>query len=280
VSSPSHRSLSEEELKANALKAANGRSFSRRGIRVTWLWEWAKVFPAAILLFLGLRTFLVEAYKIPSGSMEQTLLVGDFLLVNKLVYGAQVPFTHMRTPVIRSPKVGDIVIFAYPVDPRKNYVKRLVGVAGDTLAMANGVLVRNGQTQNEAYVIHSEPGYDPVAEDFRWQRGYLVRTAEAASSLPAADGQDSASTDATFVLPEVYRPSRNNWGPIVVPPGHLFMLGDNRDDSEDSRYWGFVADSLVRGTPMMVYYSFSPDSTSVAPWLTRVRWGRFGTRVR
>lgn len=234
-----------------------GRRIGRRIAR--GLFEWAKSVSLALLLFLFLRAFLVEAFKIPSGSMESTLLVGDFLLVNKLVYGAEVPFTGTRLPAIREPKNGDILVFQWPEDPTKNFVKRLVGSPGDTLAMDRGVLVRNGVRQVEQYTRHVEPNYDPVGDDFYWQRSFLVPTAKAAGS---------------------YHPSRNNWGPIIVPAHHYFVLGDNRDNSLDSRYWGFVPDSLVRGSPLIVYYSYVPDSSSAFSWLTRVRWKRLFSPVR
>lgn len=249
----------DQSLRSAALRAANGRTRASRGFRLTWLWEWAKVFPAAVLLFLLLRSFLVEAYKIPSGSMERTLLVGDFLLVNKLVYGAEIPFSGKRLPAIRTPRIGDVLVFEWPVDPSKNFVKRLVGLPGDTLSMRDGVLLRNSVAMQERYVVHTEPKVDPVNDDFRWQKGFVVNTAAAAGA---------------------YRPSRNNWGPLVVPPKHLFVLGDNRDNSLDSRYWGFVPDSLLRGTPLVVYYSFTPDSAQPFAWLTQIRWSRFGNVVR
>ncbi len=251
----------DNELRAAALRAANRRA-SRVGF--SWFFEWMRVFPAAIALFLVLRAVLVEAYKIPSGSMESTLLVGDFLLVNKLVYGATIPLTSLRLPAVREPKRGDVVVFEWPTDQSKNFVKRLVALPGDTVSMQQGVLLLNGVEQDERYVVHTDPGVDPTAEDFRWQRGYVVRTASAATEL----------------TPRSYRPSRNNWGPLVVPNHHFFVLGDNRDNSLDSRYWGFVPDSLVRGTPIVVYYSYAPDSTTSAPWLTNIRWRRLGERIR
>ncbi|HVT40237.1 MAG TPA: signal peptidase I [Gemmatimonadaceae bacterium] len=223
------------------------------------LFEWAKSLSLALLLFVVIRSFLVEAFKIPSGSMEGTLLVGDFLLVNKLVYGAEVPFTGKRLPAVQRPEYGDILVFQWPVDPSKNLVKRLVGLPGDTLAMDKGVLVRNGARQQERYALHTEPDADPGADDFHWQHSFLVRRAMA---LPA------------------YHPSRNNWGPLVVPSRSFFVLGDNRDNSLDSRYWGFVPDSLVRGRPMIVYYSYAPDSAATLDWLTRIRWHRLGEHVR
>lgn len=223
------------------------------------LWEWVKSMTTALVLFFLIRSFIVEAFKIPSGSMEGTLLVGDFLLVNKMVYGAEVPFTGKRLPAVHPPRHGEILVFKWPVDPSVDFVKRVVGLPGDTVAMEDGVLKRNGRLVREGYTSHTEPDFDPAGEEFRWQSKFLVRSAQAGKS---------------------YHPSRNNWGPLVVPPAHLFVLGDNRDNSLDSRYWGFVPDSMVKGRPLLVYYSYVPDSTARLPFLTRVRWHRLGTRVR
>jgi signal peptidase I len=246
------RSISAEQ-RADALRRVN-----RRGLE--WVWEWAKSLLIALGLFVFVRAFFVEAFKIPTGSMERTLLVGDFLLVNKMVYGAEVPFTNRRLPAVNVPDRGDVMVFRWPEDRSKDFVKRVVGVPGDTLAMRDGALILNGRLQREAYVVHNEPDADPAGEAFRWQDTVIVRTAEAAHSS--------------------YHPSRNNWGPLIVPPRSYFVLGDNRDNSLDSRYWGFVPDSLVRGRPMVVYYSYSPDSAENLAWLTRVRWQRLGERVR
>jgi signal peptidase I len=126
--------------------------------------------------------------------------------------------------------------------------------------MREGILIRNGASLAERYVEHTEPDMDPAPEDFRWQRDYLVKTAAAATG---------------------YHPSRNNWGPLVVPNGNYFVLGDNRDNSLDSRYWGFVPDSLVKGRPFVIYYSYSPDSSDRSfAWLTHIRWTRLGERIR
>jgi signal peptidase I len=224
----------------------------------TFFWEWARSLVMAIMLFLVLHVFVMEAFKIPSGSMEGTLLVGDFLLVNKALYGAHLPIVGSRLPAIRSPRRGDVIVFKWPPDPEKNFVKRLIGLPGDTLSMDHGTVVRNGVRVREQYVQRTEPNIDPVGEEFRWQRGHLVPTAEASSA---------------------YHPSRNNWGPIVVPEHHFFVLGDNRDNSLDSRYWGFVPDSLLRGTPFLVYYSYAPDSSARLPWATKIRWTRLGERI-
>src|SRR5581483_3041731 len=159
------------EQRVEALRELNrGRS------GFDFLSEWTKIFLVSVILFLVIRTFFVEAFKIPSGSMENTLQVGDFLLVNKLVYGAEVPFTHMRLPQIRNPRFGDVLVFDYPVDPTKNFVKRLVGLPGDTLEMRAGTLIRNGKVIQENYVEHTDPDIDPAPEDFRWQKDYVLRT--------------------------------------------------------------------------------------------------------
>jgi len=236
--------------------AVSTASRSSRVLHTTW--EWAKTVSLAILLFVFSRSFLIEPFKIPSGSMEGTLLVGDFLLVNKLLYGAEVPFLKAKMPALREPQLGDVVVFQWPEDPTKNFVKRLVGMPGDTIEMREGTLIRNRSEQREMYASHREIDFDPATDDFRWQRDFLA---------PGVD-------------PRRYHPSRNNWGPLIVPPEHYFMLGDNRDNSLDSRYWGFVSDSLVRGSPILVYYSYAPDSGSTFDWLTRVRWQRLGELIR
>lgn len=233
-----------------------------RGSRFSFMWEWMRVFTLSVGLFLVIRTFLVEAFKIPSGSMERTLLVGDFLLVNKLVYGAELPFSDRKLPRLRAPDRGDVVVFEWPEDPSKNFVKRLLGLPGDTLSMRTGVLYRNGSRLPEQYVSHSEPGVDPAGDEFRWQRDYVARTADAADATGG------------------YHPSRNNWGPLVVPDGNYFVLGDNRDNSLDSRYWGFVPDSLVKGRPFVIYYSYAPDTAKRLAWLTKIRWQRLGEPVK
>jgi signal peptidase I len=224
-----------------------------------WMWEWTKAICTAVLLFLGIRTFVVEAFKIPTGSMEGTLMVGDFLLVNKAVYGAEVPGTHSRLPAFTVPGRGDVVVFIPPEDPTKNYVKRIVGIPGDTLEMRDKTLYLDGRAQPEPYARHIDPLSDPTDPRMMWQVRYLVHA-------PAS--------------PMDYHPTRDNWGPIVVPAGKYFGLGDNRDNSDDSRYWGFLDKEAVRGRPMFIYYSFEHDLSQPFSWLTGVRWRRIGEVVR
>jgi len=243
-----------EHKRAHALQLANRR---RNSGRLSFLAHWAKIMIVSLALFVVIRAFGVEAFKIASGSMEHTLFEGDFLLINKLVYGAGIPGSGRKLPALHAPRNGDVVVFTYPVDPRLNYVKRIVGTPGDTLEMRNAILVRNGSKVSEDYVQRSPAEADQTDDDFRWQKAYLVGGAAVAN----------------------YNPSRNNWGPLVVPPHDYFVLGDNRDNSSDSRYWGFVADSLVRGQPIVVYYSYAPDTGDRLDWLTHLRWKRFGEIV-
>jgi signal peptidase I len=243
-----------EHKRAHALELANQR---RKNSKLSFLAHWAKIIVVSLALFVVIRAFGVEAYKIASGSMEHTLFEGDFLLINKLVYGAGIPGSGRKLPALHSPRRGDVIVFTYPVDPRLNYVKRIVGIPGDTLEMRDALLVRNGKPVNEDYIQRTPSEADEPDDDFRWQKAYLVGSAAIAN----------------------YTPSRNNWGPLVVPPHDYFVLGDNRDNSSDSRYWGFVADSLVRGQPIVVYYSYAPEIGDKLDWLTHLRWKRFGEIV-
>jgi len=227
------------------------RSFKR------WALEWLKSIAIALVIWLVLRTFLVEAFRIPSSSMERTLLVGDFLFVNKALYGAEVPLVHTRLPAVREPQRGDVVVFDSKTEPGVKVVKRLIGMPGDTLEMRAGVLFRDGVRQVEPYVVRVDPSSDTSADEMRlWQLSYLVQ------------GVDRES----------YRPTRDSWGPVIVPLGQYFVMGDNRDNSYDSRYWGFLDRRVLRGRPLFIYYSYDGGSWRVLPFLTAIRWGRIGHR--
>jgi len=239
---------------------ADSREVSRGSISTgRWMWEGVKAVSTAILLFLIVRTFAFEAFKIPTGSMENTLMVGDFLLVNKAVYGADVPGFHTRLPAFADPQYGDVVVFFPPHDPTKNYVKRIVGMPGDTLEMRGKVLFRNGTPQSEPYTRNLDRFSEPSDPRMLWQRDYLVEG--------EGDGRG-------------YDPTRDRWGPIAVPEGKFFALGDNRDNSEDSRYWGFLDGEAIRGRPMFVYFSFARNPLHPFSWLTDVRWRRIGEAIR
>ena len=221
------------------------------------VWEWVRSILIAVGLFAVIRTFGVEAFRIPTASMEETLMVGDFLLVNKAVYGAVVPGTRLHLPAVAEPRRGDVIVFNPPHEPDKNYVKRVVGVPGDTIEMRHKRILLNGLVLEEPYARYLDRGGDAVHPAMSWQSNHLI----------AGPGRE-------------YHPTRDNWGPIVVPADSFFVLGDNRDNSEDSRYWGFVPRSMIRGRPWFVYYSFDPgmrDSTSV---LRSVRWRRIGHVIR
>lgn len=224
-----------------------------------WFDNWMRSLGMALVLFLIIRTFLIEAFQIPSGSMERTLLAGDFLFVNKAVYGAQIPGTRARLPGFESPRRGDVIVFAYPKNPELNYVKRVIGVPGDTVEMRAGHVRVNGRALPEPYVQRVDPGHDIYDPEFNWQRDYLSGGPTAARS---------------------YHPTRDTWGPLTVPAGKYFVLGDNRDNSADSRYWGFVDAAAVKGRPLVVYFSYDREAHDALPWLTDIRWHRLGSIIR
>jgi signal peptidase I len=236
-------------------------------------WENIKSILGTVAIFLVLRAFIVEAYRIPSGSMVPTLLIGDWLFVNKMVYGPHIPFTKWNLPGYSNPKVGEVAVFVSPYqadeaardsDPTPTLVKRIQGEPGDTLYMREGMLYRNGEKRPLPDNIKPDTGLaDPNAPDplFDWQRQYAL----AQSRFGAAPAQ----------------PTHDNWGPIVIPAGHYFMMGDARYDSKDSRYWGIVPRKNFRGRPLFVYYSYNAnDSDRFAPALTDIRWSRIGTWIR
>jgi len=217
------------------------------------IWEWTKSIAVALVMWYVLTSFLVQAFRIPSGSMERTLLDGDFLFANKALYGAEIPLIKKRLPAFREPRRGDIVIFDSKTEPDVNVVKRVVGMPGDTIAMSDNVVYIDGRPLEEQYAVTSEDGVDtPSAEMRGWQAHYLL-------------GAD----------PRTYRPTLRSWGPLLVPPDSFFVMGDNRDNSYDSRYWGFLGRDRIRGHPMFVYYSYDRSADAALPFLTSIRWGRF-----
>jgi signal peptidase I len=171
----------------------------------------------AVVLALFIRTFVVQAFKIPSGSMEPTLLVGDHILVNKFIYGLSIPFTGKKFLQYNTPRRGDVIVFIYPVDSSKDFIKRVIGVEGDTIEIRNKQILINNAPYIDSHGVYS---------DERILREW----------------------DASAV--------RDNLGPLQIPPGQLFVMGDNRDKSYDSRFWGFVDSSKVRGKAFLIYWSW------------------------
>jgi len=188
----------------------------------------------AVILALFIRTFLIQAFKIPSGSMKNTLLIGDHILVNKFTYGVKIPFTDGKTLIsLSDPEPRDIVVFKYPEDPKKDFIKRVIGVAGDTIEIKDKKLYVNGNLQeDEPYAIYKDPKIIP---------GHFT--------------------------------VRDNFGPITVPENSLFVMGDNRDNSHDSRFWGFVDLEAVRGKAFLIYWSWNREAFGV-------RWDRLGDVLR
>ena len=220
------------------------------------IWEWTKSVAVALGLWYLVTSLLVQAFRIPSGSMEGTLLSGDFLFANKALYGAEIPLIGKRLPAFRQPRRYDIVIFDSVTDPGVNVVKRVIGMPGDTIAMERNALTINGRRLDEPYAQISDDPTDPTAPEMRaWQpRHYIGRR------------------------PRAYRPTLKNWGPLVVPVDSFLVMGDNRDNSYDSRYWGFLGRDRIRGRPMLVYYSYDTHRTVRLPFLTAVRWSRLFSR--
>lgn len=194
--------------------------------------EYGEAILIAVVLALFIRTFVVQAFKIPSGSMKPTLLVGDHILVNKFIYGVKLPFSDSTLIPIKDPKRGDIVVFRFPEDPKKDFIKRVIAVAGDTIQIRNKKVYINARPVNDPHGTHLDP----------------------------------------YSIPGQARP-RDNFGPVTVPPDSLFVMGDNRDHSYDSRFWGFVNLSAVKGKAFILYWSWDKDNTGV-------RWRRLGHLIR
>ncbi|MFU8857739.1 MAG: signal peptidase I [Deferrisomatales bacterium] len=191
--------------------------------------EYGEALVVAIVLAVLIRGGLVQAFKIPSGSMLPTLQIGDHLLVSKFLYGVRIPYTSTRVFPLRAPERGDIVVFAYPVDDSKDFIKRILGVPGDLVEIRNKRVFINGEAIDDPWGVHVDPAVYPS--------GY-------------EEGR------------------RDNFGPVVVPPDHYFTIGDNRDRSYDSRFWGFVEGARIRGKAFVLYWSW--DSERLRPRLDRL----------
>ena len=193
--------------------------------------EYVEAILIALLLALFIRTFVVQAFKIPSGSMQNTLLIGDHILVNKFIYGVKNPFNDNTLILLKQPARRDIVVFKYPVNPTQDYIKRVIGVQGDTIEIKNKKVYVNGEPQEEQYAMFLDNNILPANVQVR-----------------------------------------DNMGPITVPENSLFVMGDNRDNSYDSRFWKFVDLKSVKGKAFILYWSWDKEHFSV-------RWNRIGNLV-
>ena len=182
----------------------------------------------AVLIALFIRTFVVQAFKIPSGSMKQTLQIGDHILVNKFLYGVKLPYWNKTIIPFKEPRRGDIIVFKFPKDPNKDFIKRVIGVAGDVVEIRDKQLFVNHKRVNHDFGIHTDPHI--ISDDIR---------------------------------------PRDNFGPITVKEDSLFVMGDNRDESFDSRFWGFVNLKAVNGKAFIIYWSWDKQNIGV-------RWNRLG----
>ncbi len=189
------------------------------------IWEYAKAIVTALILAMLIRTYIIQAFKIPSGSMIPTLLVGDHILVNKFLYGTKIPFSGKRVFMFKKPERGDIIVFKYPENPDKDFIKRVVAAEGDVIESKNKMIHVNGNKVNEPYARHTDSSMRPMGIE-----------------------------------------PRDNFGPVIVPKNKYFVMGDNRDQSYDSRYWGYVDIKDVKGKALILYWS----------WDSEKNWPRFG----
>ena len=191
--------------------------------------EYIEAIIIAILIALVIRTFVIQAFKIPSRSMVPTLLVGDQILVNKFIYGVKIPYLRKMIIPVTNPEKGDIVVFIYPNDRSKDFIKRVIGIAGDKIEIRNKKIFINGKEYSDSYGVYSD----------------------------------------NLIYPAAIQP-RDNFGPVTVPKDSLFVMGDNRDESSDSRYWGFVDIKDVEGKAFIIYWSWNREDNNL-------RWRRLGS---
>ena len=230
----------------------NSPTFRKSTIR-----EYAESIVIAVILALFVRTWIVQAFKIPTGSMENNLLIGDHLLVNKFVFGPTIGAVDRALLPIRNIRRGDVVVFKYPDEPDRDFIKRVIGLPGETLEMRAKKIYIDGKPLDEPYVHFLQP---------------------------ASDAQEITRFD-----------MREQYGPVTVPAGHYFVMGDNRDNSQDSRYWGFLPRSYIKGKALMIYWSYESGSADyvdsglgasigrlfsvVTHFFTKTRWERLFRQI-
>ncbi len=201
----------------------------------------------AVVLALFIRTFVVQAFKIPTGSMEPNLLIGDHLLVNKFVFGPSLSGLERTLLPTNNIARGDVLVFKYPEEPERDFIKRVIGLPGDQVEVRHKRVFVNGQRLSEPYVYYMEE--------------------------PPALPDEMASGD----VPSNSGDRREFYGPVTVPPNHYFVMGDNRDNSQDSRYWGFLPRDYIKGRALVIYWSYDAEAGNM---LTATRWSRLLHQVR
>ena len=196
------------------------------------LWEYTEAIITALILALLIRAYIIQAFKIPSGSMIPTLVIGDHILVNKFLYGTKIPFSETMVLEFTKPEKGDIIVFKYPEDPARDFIKRVVAVEGDVVESKNKAIYVNGKQTSEPYTQHTDNSIRPMGIE-----------------------------------------PRDNFGPLIVPRNKYFVMGDNRDQSYDSRYWGYVDRKDIKGKALILYWSWDSKNN----W---VRFARIGRLVK
>lgn len=235
--------------------------------------EFIESIGVALIAALIIRALVIQSYRIPTGSMKDTLLIGDFLLVNKFIYGINTPnklFTRhiplpaKRLPGFKEPKRGDIVVFRYPEDPMVDYIKRCIGVAGDTLEMRDYSMYINGEPEGTEEFIKTK--FDP--EDYgRRNFNYYKLTKKSGQEYVIRKAKDIRGR------------ADGNWGPYIVPEGHYFMMGDNRDNSSDSRVWGPLPEKYIVGQALVIFFSWD-SMEPVVKIHKKIRWERIFSVIR
>lgn len=222
----------------------------RGDAKPNWVIEYSRSFFPVFFIVLLLRSFLIEPFRIPSGSLEPTLLVGDFVAVNKFAYGLRLPVLEKKVLSISNPKTGDVAVFRWPPDPAFDYIKRVIGVPGDKISYHDKKLTVNGKEAKQTFVGYAIDEYTGKAvSQFRENLNGVEHDIFIRSDVPAEDFE------------------------ITVPDGNYFMMGDNRDDSADSRFWGFVPDNYLRGKAFLIWMSWNGK-------VDNVRWSRIGTLIK
>ncbi|MBC7794380.1 MAG: signal peptidase I [Clostridia bacterium] len=224
-------------------------------LKTTWR-ESTKQIVGAILVALLLRSFVVEAFKIPSGSMIPTLHIGDQIFVNKFIYGPRIPFTEIRIMEWAQPKRGEVIVFVIPTESHEDLIKRVIGVPGDTIQVRDGTLLLNGSAVQDE-VLGKSTEWDRKLETGIWSQQHSTAITERLD-------------DKTFTVLDDGETRGDSMGPFTVKPGHVFVMGDNRDRSYDSRFWGQVPMQNVLGRAMFVWWSWGKegfDAKRLGTWI-------------